>query len=239
MKRSLFAIILGLMLLCGCSPKVTSSLSTARAPLGPETEVTVLDQFSPEPSGLAFLGTVKVGDTGFTATKNGSYEAVLDLAKAQALQAGGNVLRITKHLHPDGRSTIHRIEADVFWSADPSSLVVEPVSIQKSEHPDCAIIYFYRTSGIGPLVNYEVHVGDTGVYKAKVNSRAEVKIYEASDVEIWAKTEARSSIPLKLELGKEYYVRCAVTMGAFVGRPLLELVPASYGRGEYESVKSE
>jgi hypothetical protein len=53
---------------------------------------------------------------------------------------------------------------------------------------------------------------------------------------LWAKTETREEIPINIELGREYYVRCSVRMGAFVGRPQLELVDPQFGKYEFDKI---
>lgn len=237
MKKN--CIIFVILTFCGlgCSPKITSNLSSMYEPLVEEEEVVVLDASTPVPADAESLGTVKIGDTGFTTSENGSYDAVITIAKEKARLAGGNVVRIISHKSPDMLSTIHRIEVEILRISDISSLDLSRVSIINAEHGDCAIIYFYRKPGMGVLVNYDVHIGETTVYRARINSTAEVKVYEAGQLEIWAKTESKTSLPITVELGGEYYIRCDVDKGAFVGRPAFEIVPFSIGKSDYDSIK--
>lgn len=239
MKRVLFLLSF-CILIAGCSPKVVTSLTTNYSSLDPTEEVVVLDMNKSDMiiKDAEQLGTIKIGDTGFTSTRAGAYDAVLELAKEQARRAGGNVVRITSHRHPDGHSTIHRITADILRVEDAHNIQFED-SVVESDHPDYAIIYFYRFSGMGALVSYDVHIGETSVYRSKVNSRAEVKVYDAGELEIWARTEAKTTLPLVVEKGGEYYIRCSVSMGAFVGRPDMELVQNAVGKGEYNSINSD
>ena len=51
--------------------------------------------------------------------------------------------------------------------------------------------------------------------------------------------EAKSEIPIKIEFGKEYYIRCSVTMGALVGRPKLEIIDDTIGRREYNAMQQK
>jgi hypothetical protein len=64
------------------------------------------------PSNAEKLGTIKVGDSGFSVDCN--YATVLDKAKTESRKVGGNVLKITKHKGPDLWSSCHRITADVY-----------------------------------------------------------------------------------------------------------------------------
>lgn len=237
MKKTVLLLFLG-AILCGCSPKITSNLVSNLQPLGAEDEVVVVDLDGTVPESAVFLGTVKIGDTGFTATKNGTYDAVIGLAKEKARQAGGNVVLITRHQFPDRQYTIHRIQADVF-RVDEADLSLLDKPIVFSDHPDYAIVYIYRPYGLGSMVSYDVYVNDTKVYKAGEKTKAEVKIYEAGDYELWARTESRTDIPLVVELGGEYFVRCTVGMGILVGYPVLEAVSAGIGSAEYNMIHDD
>lgn len=236
--RKVFVLFYIGFILTGCSPKLTSSLTSARPPLPKDVEVRILDADDPVPEKAEVLGQIKIGDTGFT-TKNGNYAAVLNIAREQARQAGGNVVKITEHKSPDMRSSIHRIEADILHVDDFSVLSDDTSDQVVSAHPDYAVIYFYRESGTGALVSYDVYVENTKVYRSKPNTHAEVKLYEEGDVEVWAKTESKEVLPIKIKKGKDYYIRTSVSAGIMIGRPRMEVVSAEAGKGEYESVKGK
>lgn len=234
-RINIFLTLLLAFIFVGCSPKVVSSISTPYTPLSEDQEVLVLETYDELPTEAIILGTVKIGDTGFTASSNGTYDEVLRLAKEQARKAGGNAIKINQHQTPDFYSSVHRIFADILYIEDPSSIVTTQESIL-SDHPDYAVLYFYRLSGMGPLINYDVSIDETKVFRAKINTKAEVKVYEEGDYEIWGRTEAKSSIPLHIVPGHDYYIRCSVTMGAFLGRPLIEQVSAAKGREQFSSI---
>ena len=63
-----------------------------------------------------------------------------------------------------------------------------------------------------------------------------VKVFDPGVIEIWAKTESKTSVSIEVEAGGEYYVRCGVSVGFFVGHPSFDLVPASVGNMEYKSL---
>lgn len=46
-------------------------------------------------------------------------------------------------------------------------------------------------------------------------------------------------MPIDVEMGREYYLRCSMEMGVAVGRPKLQLVDAMQGKSEYNSIKSK
>ena len=198
----------------------------------------VLEIDTPMPEKAEVLGQIKIGDTGFT-TKNGDYAAVLNIAMGQARQAGGNIVKITEHESPDMQSSIHRIKADILRFDDLSALSDDTSDQVVSAHPDYAVIYFYRESGAGALVSYDVYVENTKVYRSKPNTQAEVKLYEEGEVKVWAKTEAKEVLPMTIKKGKDYYIRTSVSAGIMIGRPRIEIVFSEAGKREYESSKSK
>ena len=236
--RHLLITIWAVAILSGCSPKITSSFTSHHTPLAKDAEVLVLDMAAPMPENAGVIGQIKIGDTGFT-TKNGNYAAVLNIAKDEARKAGGNVVKITEHKSPDMLSSMHRIKAVILRVDDLSVLSDDISDVEISTHPDYAVIYFYRESGAGALVSYDVYVGDTKVYRSRPNTNAEVKLYEEGDVEVWAKTEAKEVLPLTIRKGSDYFVRTSVSAGIMIGRPRMEIVSDKAGREEYESIKDK
>ncbi len=70
------------------------------------------------------------------------------------------------------------------------------------------------------------------------NSGIEIKVTQKGLNTIWAKTEAKTELPIDVEFGREYYLRCTVGMGLMVGRPKLELVNNRTGKAEFNFIKS-
>ena len=237
MRKVFFLFFIGFILI-GCSPKITSSFTSYHTPLAKDAEVLVLELSAPMPENAEVLGQIKIGDTGFT-TKNSNYAAVLNIAKDEARKAGGNVVKITEHKSPDMLSSMHRIKADILRVDDLSVLSDNISDMEVSTHPDYAVIYFYRESGAGALVSYDVYVGDTKVYRSRPDTKAEVKLYEDGDVEVWAKTESKEVLPLTVRKGMDYYIRTSVSPGIMIGRPDMEILSSEAGRVEYESIKDK
>ena len=105
MKKFLSYFLICLCILSSCSPKMTTTLIKAQAPLEDDVEVKVLPPEAQEPEHAIPLQTIKlVGD---------DYDELIEMAKDQARQAGGNVLQIVKHLSPDISSPKHRAAAMV------------------------------------------------------------------------------------------------------------------------------
>jgi len=63
------------------------------------------------------LGTVKFRDK--ILSSNCTYDEVIARLKAEAVEMGGNLMKITTHKKPDYWSTCHRITAEVFRVTDP------------------------------------------------------------------------------------------------------------------------
>ncbi|MDR3327087.1 MAG: DUF4156 domain-containing protein [Prevotellaceae bacterium] len=119
MKKSMIIIILLvssiitlLLMMQSCGTVKRVSVLNYSTPLSADTEVEIYSSTQQIPSNLLFLGTVSIGDGGFT-TKC-SYSEVINDLKQQSLAVGGNVLVITMHKEPSFASTCHRIKADVY-----------------------------------------------------------------------------------------------------------------------------
>lgn len=114
MRFSFGSIALALMV-TSCSPRVITSFQKVYTPSLPTSEeVVVIETTDPSKAQGEFLGQIKITDTGFTATSNGTYSQVVNLAKYETWKAGGNLMIINQHQLPDAWSTIHRINALAF-----------------------------------------------------------------------------------------------------------------------------
>ncbi|MGQ1948700.1 hypothetical protein ACT3CD_16535 [Geofilum sp. OHC36d9] len=238
MKKSYgLLIISALILFSSCNPKISTSLSRSYPPLDYKQDIVVIGLDQSEPDNSEVLGQVKIGDTGFS-TKC-SYDIVIDRAKLEARKAGGNAIKIIKHAPPSAMgSTCHRITAKI--------LKVENIDnyTSKAEEEvlldvDYAIINVYRYSGAGALVSYDLFLGDSVICRVRNNFKKTIHIKKDGLNSLWAKTEAKSEVPIDVIMGKTYYLRCGITMGAFVGRPKLELVDSKTGKSEFESFKAK
>jgi len=229
-------IISSLILFSSCGPRISTSLTSHYSVLDFKQDVIVIGLSDPEPENAEVLGLVKIGDTGFS-TKCG-YDLVIDKAKLEARKAGGNAIKIIEHLPPSLMgSTCHRIKAKILKLENVESYKPREVVDSTLLNADYALLHIYRNSGIGALLNYDLHLGDTTLCRVKNRWKKTIKIRKDGYNTLWAKTEAKKELPIKIELGREYYVRCAVTMGALVGHPSLELVDNVSGKAEFNAVK--
>jgi hypothetical protein len=102
---------------------------------------------------------------------------------------------------------------------------------------DCALLHIYRPgSMMGAAIGYDLYMNEWVMCHIKNKVKTTIKVTTPGSYTLWAKTEAREEIPVNIELGREYYVRCSVSMGAFVGRPQLELVDPQFGKYEFDKI---
>jgi len=232
-----FLIITTLILLSSCNPKITTSISKSYPPIDYKQEIVVIGLDESEPDSSEVLGQVKIGDTGFST--NCGYGIVIEKAKLSARKAGGNAIKIIEHRLPNPMgSSCHRITAKI--------LKVENIAnyTAKEEEEvlldvDYAILNVYRYRGTGALLNYDLYLGDSVICRVQNNFKTTINIKKDGLNSLWAKTEAKSEVPINVKMGKTYYLRCGVTMGAFVGHPKLELIDSKKGKAEFESFKAK
>lgn len=133
MKKSTFILLA--VALSSCSPKVITSFQKTYPPiLDSPSQVVVVENSGMQgvSSNTELLGTVKINDSGFTKSSEGTFEKVVDLSRYEAWQAGGNLLVIKEHQKPDFYSSIHRINSLVF-RADSSFLSTVNSITKKSD----------------------------------------------------------------------------------------------------------
>ena len=236
-KLPLLITLVFILFTIACAPKVRTNVSHSYASLDYREDVIVMEIADSIPASAEVLGTVKVGDAGMSSQCN--YMQVLEKAKEEARKAGGNVVKITEHKNPDFMSSCHRITAQII------RLDASQVALMKANDNDIdptldyAMLYVYRKGGTGPLVSYNLNLGDSVICRVTNRFKQGIKIYKQGALELWAKTESRSSLPINIEKGKTYYVRCSVSTGIMVGRPSLELLSKHAGSQEYETIKTK
>ena len=109
-RLALFFLAL-MLILSACSAKISSSLIKSYPPLDYDLEVMVLGLNDEVPFEAEHIGTIRIGDSGFST--NCRYDVVIDLAKLEARKVGGDAIKIVKHNQPDVWSSCHRITAEI------------------------------------------------------------------------------------------------------------------------------
>ena len=117
MKNSIIysVVLFSFVCLSACSPKVTTTLIKAKAPLEPGEEIAVLQPEQSQPEDAVVLETIRM--------QGKDYDELIGMATDEARTTGGEVLKIVEHLNPDISSPRHRVSALVL-SADESDSTV-------------------------------------------------------------------------------------------------------------------
>jgi hypothetical protein len=231
-------LLLLLIFVYSCNPRVSTRLTKSLPPLDYKQEVLVIALNQIEPENAEILGTVEIGETGFT-TKC-SFEIVVDKAKLEARKAGGNAIKIIDHRLPSAlSSTCHRITARILYVENIENYSPEEEKEDVLLDVDYAILNIYRYGGVGAFVSYDLYLGDSVICRVKNNFKTTLHISKDGLNTLWAKTEAKSEVPINVKMGKTYYLRCGITMGAFVGHPHLELIDSKTGKSEFESFNAK
>ncbi|MFB6341591.1 hypothetical protein ACE1ET_07705 [Saccharicrinis sp. FJH62] len=237
MKKNSLLVLLFCMILASCNPSVYTTISTKYPPLNYNEDVLILGLQDKVPEDAVEIGTVKLGDTGFST--NCDYQTVMDKAILEARKAGGNVLKIDQHKPPSAMgSSCHRITARILRTDNIDELRSHTLKDTLFDG-DYAIVNIYRYGGTGALVSYNLYLGDSLLCRVTNKFCQSVILKKEGDNILWAKTESKAEVPIDIKFGHTYFLRCGVTLGLMVGRPKLEIVDFETGRAEYNSLKSK
>jgi len=235
MKKLSLILVLFALLLGSCSIKVTKNIKKKYNPIEYTEDVIVLGLNDPIPSNAENLGTIKLGDSGFTIDCD--YETVLETAKLEAREIGSNVIKITKHTPPSPMgSTCHRISAIMLKVLNVEELKKRSNTDSSLVNSDYALLHVYRFGGKGQLLSYDLHLGDSVICRVRSNWKTTLKIKKGGLNTIWARTETKEEIPIDIKFGNEYYIRCDIKFGLVVGRPSIELVKNDIARSEIDAI---
>lgn len=207
-----------------------------------DSAVVILQDTEEPPAGATAKGTLKISDGGFK-TKCG-YDQTMEEARVKARAKGANLIKITELKSPDAWSTCYRLRADLYYYDQLGALIAEQQAVAaaaiRTMLPDTAsyaLLCVYRPkTSMGVLVQYNLHVNDSMVCRVKRGGSYMIKLYTTGNTTIWARTESRTEITADIQPGKAYFLRCAVGMGAFVGRPQFNLVSATQGMAEFSQL---
>lgn len=113
MKTKVFFITVILAVLCSCKVKTNVAIYQYSAPTYSRLEVIQTGQKLPD--GLLHVGSVTVGEGGFTPTKKCTYQACMDVIQQQGQMMGGEYIYIVSIKEPDvWGSTCYNIVADIY-----------------------------------------------------------------------------------------------------------------------------
>ena len=184
--------------------------------------------------------------------------------ESQVLEVNEETIRYKKYSNPDGPDYVHpkddiltilyengRVEVFKTENAsvpDPVNDAVndpvndpEPIAVKSEEYMlgnDCALLHIYRNRDFkGSMISYDVRLDNEVVHYAKNNSKTTVKITKEGRSILFARTESKVEIPIDIQFGHEYYIRCGIRFGVFVGRPKLEIVDKQTGKMEFDIIQ--
>ena len=114
MKSKVILWAMSLFMLAGCG--ISQNVSVyGKYPAKEYTQI--IHSGQPLPQGLMRIGSITVGDTGFTFTEECTYEACMRTITSQAAKAGADVAYIVRIKEPTadiGGSTCYTVTADLY-----------------------------------------------------------------------------------------------------------------------------
>jgi len=242
--KTKFVLLILLTIIIGCSPKIRSSISNSNfTHLDESAEIIILDS-AVLPENSQYIGDLKIGDTGFST--DCSYNKVMSDAKAEARKVGGNLIQIIELKEPSTwGSTCYRIKAKIYRNMDTQLLMPlkeDYVNRNRSRLPvdaNYASVYIYRPKMmVGSAIGYKVRMdNDSVVCRTRSGEKCEVRITDFGKHTFWAKTESADSLTIDIQKGQEYFIRCAMGIGVFIGRPDLNLVENHVAMKEFEEME--
>lgn len=111
---------------------------------------------------------------------------------------------------------------------------------EKKEAEPGAVLYVYRPADInGALVSYKLNLGDSTICRVRNNWCQKIELTEEGDFTLWAQSETKDKMPIHIDKGGVYFIRCSVLPGFFVGHPYIELMDEKVGLDEYLNIVEE
>jgi len=211
-----------------CSPKISTNISKKYSALDYREDVVVLGIKDEVPENAERIGTVKIGDAGFTI--NCGFDVVIEKAKTEARKNGGNAIKIIKHTPPSmWGSSCHQITAEIL-KIDALETTTDTLI-----NADYALLHIYRQDEYA-LLSLDLRIENKVICSASSHWKETMRIDTEGLIILWTRTEVKAELPIEIQFGKEYYIRCGVTTGVFVGHPKLELVDNKIGKVEFQSI---
>ncbi len=113
-SRNFVGIVAIMLLAFSCQPAVQKKITHIRPPIYDNTPLTVLQPNQGPDKNAEFVGSVNVGEGGFTTRC--SYQDVMRLIDMEARKSGANLIHIISHKEPDLTSKCHRISAKLYYT---------------------------------------------------------------------------------------------------------------------------
>jgi len=85
---------------------------------------------------------------------------------------------------------------------------------------DKGLVYVYRPNSImGGAIHYDVHAANDEVVCDLIRNGYCFYYAKPGELELWGKTESKSTITVDVKAGQEHFVKGGISMGFLVGRP--------------------
>lgn len=207
--------------------------AATHAQLAPESyKFLVMRNDSELPAGAQPLATVK----GSVGEENG-FEWAVEKVGMQARARGGNAMLIREVKYGGVFRALITVVADVYRLDSVEQRVAGKRrtidSIVGSVLPPNAgysLLYVCRPSHTtGWVWPYTLRQGDSTVCRLRNGGKCVVQVYGSDRATFWARTETRASLDIDVRPGRVYMLRCMLTTGILVARPLLFRVNTYYG----------
>ena len=228
------------ILLTSCSATLSSKLVKNYQPLSEDNKIFILEAAANVPFQSELIGDVKIGDSGFSV--DCGYNKVMTEAMSMARKAGANIIKINELKEPDFfGSSCYRLKAKIYRNMD-AQVLAQLDDKNRSRLPqdaDYAVVYFYRPSNEhGGFLGYKVNVAnDSVIGRMRNGEKFEFHTKKFGKQTFYGQIETHEEVTINVEKGQEYYVRCGVKTGNFVGRPELTAVENYIGRKEFAQNK--
>lgn len=140
---SVAMVLFSIGLFCSCGAAIqTTRIGQNFAPLASNEKVRVFDQGTLSYTNAQKVGTISIGDTGFTVGQ--TYDVAVERAKEECRKLGGNAIELVRVLPPDGFSTSYRIRAVAYRI---SSKKIDP-SIERTGYTKKFLIKNWDENGL-------------------------------------------------------------------------------------------
>jgi len=233
--KKLFVLIY-VMLLCSCAPRVRSFIHNEKTALPNNQEVYVVALNQTFDSKEKKLANIEIGETGFTSQCN--FEDVVAVAKTKAREYGANVIKITDHEFPTGmRSSCHKIKADLFFEENTSELKKNYSKLsQKNNDWDYALLHIYRTDGYGKDLDFDLFLDGEKLHTITNSFKTRVRIPKEGVQKLSAKAnQYQTDLSINFKKGEVYFLECKISLEPMVGAPFLELKDGQIGKQVFDN----
>lgn len=242
-KNKIFFFILSIAFIA-CSPKVKNHLSQEKfQPFKSNEQVYIIDKTETVPEGSAFVSDLQIGDTGFSTICD--YEVVMGIARKKALAAGANLIHILEAKEPNFWSACYRIKAKLYRNTDEQAMAQIVDKYQQKnksrlpEDADYAVVYFYRPNAfVGSAIGYKIRrEDDTKIGRVRNGEKFEYKTTDFGLQTFRGITETSDSVVIDVKKGQEYFVKCGIKTGLFIGRPTMRITENWKGMKEFGAMQ--